>query len=385
MLRFKNALCAAIFLLIYCGALCTQSHAGELDCRSIDLSTDLSIVIKALKLENGCQDASLKRYFNPEDPKGIYWKFNGLSPTYNPVPVHVISDITYFDSEPVDRHRLDIYYPENAGANKVVFFVPGGAWRQGDKELYSALANTLAGYYSYTVVVINYRLSNDMDGNAVHPDHINDVARAFAWVKSHISPYGDADKIYLFGQSAGGHLVSLLATDPSYLSKVGCSLGDIRGVISMSGVYNLPDLVTYPNNPLSLSADEVLMYKKIMLDAFGAWTGDVLLDPSPSEHIHSEQPPFLVIYSYNDLPGFPEEAENFVRKVKQLDPAPEIYLRGIEFSDYSPEVWDAAAARASQEPSMSSYVGHYAEIVAINPSEAGNYVTRLVTDFIRTH
>jgi len=127
------------------------------------------------------------------------------------------------------------------------------------------------------------------------------------------------------------------------------------------------------------------MYKKIMLDAFGGWTDDILTDSSPDQHINSLQPPFLVIYTYNDLSGFAEEAENFVRLVKQLSPAPEISLRGIEFSDYSDEVWSTATQQAAQEPSMSVYVGHYAEVIAINPNEPDNYFTRLVIDFIRRH
>jgi len=247
------------------------------------------------------------------------------------------------------------------------------------------LGTTLAGFYPFTVVVINYRLSSDSGGNAVHPDHINDVAAAFAWVKKNISPYGDGSSLYLFGQSAGAHLVSLLATDGRYLQNAGCSVADIKGVISMSGTYDLPDLVQYPDNPLDLEEQDVLMYKKIMLDAFGGWSDETLTDPSPTTHINGSQPPFLVAYTYNDLPGFPREAEDFVRAVRGLSPAPEISLRKIEFSDYSDTVWQAAVDMAAQEPAMSGYAGHYAEVMPINPQEPDSYVTRLVADFIRSH
>ncbi len=361
------------------------ASADEFSIRSIAFPPDASMIIKGFQVGSEYYDVFLDRYENPADPDGFYWKYSDAELTFSERTVHVLSDIVYENMEPIDRHQLDIYYPDNPENDKVIFFVPGGAWRQGDKNLYGELGRTLAGFYSFTVVVVNYRLSNDEDGNAVHPDHINDVAHAFQWVKSNIAPYGCPDKIYLFGQSAGGHLVSLLATDPQYLAAVGCSVADIRAVLSMSGAYDLPDMVTYPDNPLGLTADEVLMYKKIMQDAFGGWSDAFLSDPSPDRHIHSGQPPFLVVYTYNDLAGFHQEAENFALSVQQLDPPPEIALRGIERSDYSDIVWSTAADMASSQTGMSEYVGHYAEVVAINTNEPNGYITRMVVDFFLRH
>ena len=203
-----------------------------------------------------------------------------------------VETFQYAQGEPADRYQLDVYYTPGKTGNKVILFVPGGAWRQGDKDLYANLGKTLAGFYDFTVVVTNYRLSNEDGGNAVHPDHIQDVARAFSWVKKNIAAYGDANRVYLFGQSAGAHLVSLLATDASYLNAVGYGLSDIRAVISMSGVYYLPDLVTFPDNPLGLTAEETVMFKKIMQDAFGGWGDAELVGPSPQVYISPVQPPF---------------------------------------------------------------------------------------------
>src|SRR5947209_5431295 len=66
------------------------------------------------------------------------------------------------------------------------------------------------------------------------------VARAFAWTQKHAAEYGGRpDQIFACGHSAGGHLVSLLATDESYLKAEGLSAKDIKGVISVSGVYQV--------------------------------------------------------------------------------------------------------------------------------------------------
>ncbi len=371
-----------LLLMIANAAITATTHADEFNTMAVQLDSDLGLTLQGVDTEYGKYDIFLEHYVNPSDPEGNYWKF--VSSIYAFQQAHVnIRTFQYSTEEPLERHCLDIYYPDNPQGDKVVIFVPGGAWRQGDKQLYSDLGTTLAGIYHFTTVIINYRLSSDDGGNAIHPDHINDVATAFTWVKNNISEYGDSSSIYIFGQSAGAHLVSLLATDGKYLQNKGCSTSDIKGVISMSAMYNLPAFVQYPDNPLGLDRMDVMMYKKIMLDAFGSLSEDVLSDASPVNHISSSQPPFLVIYTYKDLPGFALDAENFVKAVKALPDAPEISLRKIEFSDYSNEEWKTAQELASAEPAMADYVGHYAEVMPINPKEQDNYVTRMVVDFIR--
>jgi len=359
-------------------------YADVFNADAVDLTATLDLIIKNMAVDGTPLDVALNRYNHPNDPAGLYWQLGPIAPGLQLKTVHKRTE-TYLDAEPLARHQLDIYHTDHPETNKVIMFVPGGAWRQGDKDAYDALGRALAGYYDFTVAVVNYRLSNDDDGNATHPDHIQDVAAAFAWLKTHVAPYGNPNQLYLFGQSAGAHLVSLLATDDSYLKAVGYALSDIQAVISMSGSYYLPDLVTYPNNPLGLTADEVVMFKKLMQDAFGGWSDADLLAPSPQMHISPDQPPFLIIYTYNDISGFAREAENFIRAARNLKTPPEMSLRAIEFSDYTDEVWNIAASQAAQEPALSAFVGHWAEVVAINPNEPQGYVTRLVVEFLQSH
>src|SRR5262245_21259620 len=119
-----------------------------------------------------------------------------------------------------------------------MMFVHGGAWRSGQKEMYAALGETFAKQGVGTAV-INYRLSSS-GGTVKHPDHVKDVARAFAWVKENAARYGgDPEKLYISGHSAGGHLVALLATDEQYLKAEKCSAKDVRGVMALSGVYTI--------------------------------------------------------------------------------------------------------------------------------------------------
>jgi acetyl esterase/lipase len=89
------------------------------------------------------------------------------------------------------------------------------------------------------VACINYRLSPQFK----YPTHIQDVARAFAWVYKNIAQYGgDPTRIFVSGHSAGGHLTALLATDERWLNEQGLSLKNIKGAIPVSGVFDFSEL-----------------------------------------------------------------------------------------------------------------------------------------------
>jgi acetyl esterase/lipase len=61
----------------------------------------------------------------------------------------------------------------------------------------------------YAVASINYRLSQ----HARFPAQIQDCKAAIRWLRAHADEYGlDAQRIGVWGSSAGGHLVALLGT-----------------------------------------------------------------------------------------------------------------------------------------------------------------------------
>ena len=293
-----------------------------------------------------------------------------------------VSNLSYIANDTITKHKLDVYYKEGTKSNKVVFFIPGGAWRQGDKDKYQTLGLTLASKFNYTVFVINYRLSNPEDGNAIHPIHIEDVATALKWVLTNIDIYhGDKENIYIFGQSAGAHLATLLVSDEKYLNHEGIKVADIKGVIAMSGAYSLNNLLTFPKNPLGLNAEETLMYKGIIVNAFGTLDSELLAQASPSNFASNSMPPFLLIYSEYDMPGFDKDAVLYHNNLIQFGNN-NISINMLYKTDYSEQTWLTATSLASEEPALSDYIGHYAEVVAINDIDFDKYPTRWISDFI---
>ena len=205
-------------------------------------------------------------------------------------------DIAYYDGKDADKgkHKLDLYLPRGQDDFPVVVFVHGGAWFFGDRNffgLYEALGRMFARH-GVGAVIISYRLSPAVK----HPEHVKDVARAFAWTHKNIKKYGGRpDRVFLCGQSAGGHLVALLATDESYLKAEGLSLADVRGVMPISGVYTVPDNMF----------DEV----------FGKGR-DVRKQASPRTHVHEGCPPFLIVYGDRDAPFCDVMSEDFGKALR---------------------------------------------------------------------
>jgi acetyl esterase/lipase len=142
--------------------------------------------------------------------------------------------------------------------------------------------------------VISYRLSPAV----THPAHVEDVARAFAWTHANIAKHGGrADRIFVAGHSAGGHLTSLLAANPEYLKKHGLSAKNIRGIIPISGVYDIP----------------AGMFPKIF-----PGTADQVKPASPVKNLSAGGPPALVIYADQDYAGLDLLAKQYTAKLGEL-------------------------------------------------------------------
>lgn len=197
------------------------------------------------------------------------------------------------DADPV-KHKLDLYLPKGAKDFPILFFVHGGAWKSGNKEIYTKLGEGFAGDGIGTVI-INYRLSPKVQ----HPAHIEDVASAYAWVCTNIEKYGGRkDRMFACGHSAGGHLVALLATDEKYLKKEGRSFADIRGVIPISGVHEIAAITPLFTNVFGLDREE----RK---------------DASPIAHVGKSHPPFLLLYGDRDYPRLDKMAEDMNEELRK--------------------------------------------------------------------
>lgn len=241
-------------------------------------------------------------------------------------------DLRY--AEGSDRNLLDVFRPVKGTGLPVVLFVHGGSWTIGDKNLfglYRSVGQFLARH-GMIAVMINYRLSPQVK----HPEHIKDIARAYAWVRNNIARRGgDPDRIYLAGHSAGAHLVSLLATDEQFLKNPELKLEErdrsaIRGVISICGVYRIPgrqeyreiadqmiEVVLYiaAQNPSPASQLVTTLVRSnknfdLLQMVFGS-DDQVRDEASPLRHVRRGLPPFLILYAEYEIPRLEPMAREF--------------------------------------------------------------------------
>ena len=163
----------------------------------------------------------------------------------NSKAVQTAADIPYVDADDGnDKHKMDIYAPQGAQGAPVVVFVHGGFWRAGDRHVYSSIVGlygnvgTAMADNDVVTVIPSYRLFPEVQNV---DEMLDDVATVVAWTRDHIAVHGgDPNKIILVGHSAGGHLVSLLASMPDALQKRGVDASVIKGVVALSGVYDVP-------------------------------------------------------------------------------------------------------------------------------------------------
>src|SRR5262249_19663096 len=97
------------------------------------------------------------------------------------------TNLTYYSGEGADRyrHRLDLYVPKGKRGMPVMMFVHGGGFTVGIKDQYAFVGQVFASY-GIATAVISYRLSPKTS----YPGHVQDVARAFAWLRAHAAEYG---------------------------------------------------------------------------------------------------------------------------------------------------------------------------------------------------
>ncbi len=135
---------------------------------------------------------------------------HGQTPERTPRNVVVTRNVEY--GRAGDRKLLlDIYQPPKRTDKELpaIVYIHGGGWATGNKKWGAMRLGSFVATGKYVGVSVGYRLS----GEALWPAQIHDCKAAIRWIRANAEQHGiDPDRIGLWGNSAGGHLVSLLGT-----------------------------------------------------------------------------------------------------------------------------------------------------------------------------
>jgi arylformamidase len=161
-----------------------------------------------------------------------------------------------------EAEKLDIILPKSPAPHPINVYFHGGFWMSRSKGDLSTAARATVESGAITIVV----------GYALVPTvTIDELVRqcraAVAWTHANAASLGgDPDRIFVSGNSAGGHLVAMLmATD--WPAACGLPADLIRGGCSLSGVFDLePIRLCYIQDTLGLTEDEVRRNSPINLE-----------------------------------------------------------------------------------------------------------------------
>jgi len=178
----------------------------------------------------------------------------------------------------------DIAYPDTKGPFPAIISVHGGRWVGGHKRDASAIKVQQWAGFGFFAMSIDYRLA----GCTPAPACYQDLQCAIRYLHANADKHNvDTKRIFLIGQSAGGHMVSLAATlgDGPFTRTGGWekASNDFRAAISVAANYELTTLSW--GNLWTPPGKDPIEARKLA---------------SPVNHVTKNTKPLLVLHSDND-------------------------------------------------------------------------------------
>jgi arylformamidase len=195
---------------------------------------------------------------------------------------------------PAEIEQLDVYRA-SVRAAPVFVFIHGGAWRSGRSQDFATPAEMFLAAGAHYVVP-DFAWVQDVGGSLMVL--ADQVRRAVAWVFRNVARFGgDPDRLYLGGQSSGGHLAAVaLTTDWPREFRLPADM--IKGGMCISGIYDLA--------PVRLSARSGY----VMFD------DTTVASLSPIRHLDRLQAPLVVAYGGCETPEFQRQNREFAAAVE---------------------------------------------------------------------
>jgi acetyl esterase/lipase len=224
----------------------------------------------------------------------------------------ILKGIEFARPEEAHPLLLDLYLPEDAAAGAgfpAIVHFHGGGWRTGERSSLgpgvdateiSPIEQLVAA--GFVVASADYRLSTV----ATFPAQLLDAKAAVRWLRAHAAEYNiNPQRMYAWGDSAGGHLASLVGLTPGMAkfqgpSSTGAAGDDVTAVaawypptdLKTMGAQARPDAVARADDPGSREA--------LLIGAQPADAPDKAAAASPVSYVHQDSPPFLLIHGTAD-------------------------------------------------------------------------------------
>ncbi len=209
---------------------------------------------------------------------------------------NTVLDIRFATVNNIDL-KLDLYMPDQKSEPYLVVWVHGGAWHSGTKE--NPPMDLLKK--GYALASIDYRTTR----MEKFPAQIHDIKAAVRFLRANADKYKfHSDKIFLWGSSAGGHLVALagVTNDINNLEgKVGDHLevsSAVQGIIDFYGPTDLSTIMAQstPHGIEVRGPALELMFGKSLDKCV-----EELKVASPVNYISTDDPPLFICHGDQDI------------------------------------------------------------------------------------
>jgi acetyl esterase/lipase len=241
--------------------------------------------------------------------------------------------------------KLDLFLPPASDDEPpLVVFIHGGSWRSGAKELgwQFAWLNRLG----YALATVQYRFTD----RCAFPCQLHDVKAAIRWLRNHADTYGyDAERIVVFGASAGGHLAllaGLTGDDPELEGAVGATEGSSK-VVAVINIFGPTDFMTVLDDLERIGAtrdDDNAALRALLGGPLPKETPARAKQASPVTHIDAADPPVLTIHGEADRIVPVAQAQQLHRALRAAKVHSELHI--VPNVGHSSEIWRSRREQA---------------------------------------
>jgi acetyl esterase/lipase len=236
-------------------------------------------------------------------------------------------------AEHSSKLRMDILTPAGPGPHPLVLYLPGGGFVTARRQM-AAKARRYVSNAGFVVASINYRTTT---AGATYRDGLMDVATALAFLRAHAAEYGiDPDRAAVWGESAGGYLTAMAATEPnnhldaavvefgaSDLSRVAEGFDPAMAAAIIGPGSAIPAYILGPDRSFADHPEEVRQ-------------------ADPAARVTDQTPPFLLFHGDNDRLIAPSQTAHLHQALRTAGVDTTRYvLKGAGHGELSenPEPW----------------------------------------------
>jgi acetyl esterase/lipase len=230
---------------------------------------------------------------------------------------------------------MDAHIPPGPGPHAAVILVHGGGWSAGSKQanfiqpLFKPLDESGLAWFS-----IDYRLAPKHP----YPAAVRDVEESIRYIKAHAKEFRvDPKRLALMGESAGGHLVALVATRATPKTRV-------AAVVPFYGAFDLEALLA--------GKKEVSkgMTGFLGITDMSEKSRAVLREASAATYVKKGLPPFLLIHGTKDEAVPYDQSVKFNAQLKAVGVRTEFYT--VENGIHGVMNWEKNPEQHSYKPVM---------------------------------